>query len=77
MTIHVHLLGYLCRYSPTGEEKFSREIAPAATVADLLAQIRFPAEVEKIILVNGQNVLPATGLAAGDDVFIFAPATGG
>ena len=77
MSIHVQLLGYLSRYSPTGEEKFLLELPGEATVGGLLDRVCFPAGVEKMILVNGRQANPSTLLADGDEVFIFMPAAGG
>jgi molybdopterin converting factor small subunit len=77
MTVRVHLLGYLARYSPSGQEKFKLDLAPEATVGTLLEKIGFPAGLERMILVNGRQAGPTAGLVEDDEVFIFSPATGG
>jgi molybdopterin converting factor small subunit len=77
MTVRIHLLGYLARYSPSGREKFKLDLEPDATVGALLGKIGFPAGLEKMILVNGRQSNPATRLGEDDEVFIFSPATGG
>jgi molybdopterin converting factor small subunit len=77
MTVRVHLLGYLARYSPSGGEKFKMDLAPEATVGILLEKIGFPAGLEKMILVNGRQADPTACLGEDDEVFIFSPATGG
>jgi len=77
MWVNVQLFGYIDRYSPTGEKTFRLELNPEATLGELLAKICFPPEVEKVILVNGHQAKSATPLTDGDEVFIFAPATGG
>lgn len=77
MTVRIHLLGYLARYSPTGEEKFKMDLTPGATVGALLEKIGFPSGLEKMILVNGRQSNPATLLGEEDEVFVFSPATGG
>ena len=77
MTVRVHLLGYLTRYSPSGQEKFKLDLAPEATVGTLLEKIGFPAGLERMILVNGGQAGPTAGLGEDDEVFIFSPATGG
>jgi hypothetical protein len=77
MTVRVHLLGYLARYSPSGQEKFKLDLAPEATVGTLLEKIGFPAGLERMILVNGRQAGPTAGLGEDDEVFIFSPATGG
>ena len=77
MTVHVHLLGYLAKFSPSGKEKFDLDLDPDTAVSHLLEKIQFPANLEKMILVNGRQSNPTTPVADGDDVFIFSPATGG
>ena len=77
MTVRVHLLGYLAKYSPTQTEKFKLDLGSDATVAALLEQIPFPPNFEKMILVNGRQSNSSTPLAENDEVFIFTPATGG
>jgi len=77
MMVRIHLLGYLARYSPTGQEKFKMDVASGATVGVLLEKIGFPTEFEKMILVNGRQSNPATLLGEEDEVFVFSPATGG
>ena len=77
MTIRVHLLGYLAKYSPSGQEKFRLDLEPDGTIGALLEKIGFPAGLEKMILVNGQQSNPATRLGEEDEVFVFSPATGG
>ena len=75
--IDIHLLGYLAKYSPTKQEKFKLELAGEINMGRLLAEIKFPADIEKMVLVNGHQANPSTRLADGDEVFIFAPAAGG
>ncbi len=77
MTVRIHLLGYLARYSPGGQEKFKMDLDPGATVGALLEKIGFPAGLEKMILVNGRQSNPATVLGEEDEVFVFSPASGG
>jgi len=77
MMIDVQLLGYLAKYSPTGKETFRMELGSDATVSQLLARLKFPVDIEKMVLVNGRQANPSTPLAEGDEVFIFAPAAGG
>ena len=68
MTVRVHLLGYLAKYSPAGQEKFRLDLEPNATIGALLEKIGFPAGLEKMILVNGQQSNPATRLGEEDEV---------
>lgn len=75
--IDVHLLGYLAKYSPTEKETFKLELDPEATIGQLLAKLKIPPDVEKMVLVNGRQANHSTQLANGDAVFIFSPAAGG
>ena len=77
MKVHVQLLGYLAKYSPTQKETFSLELDPGATLGRLLERIGFPPDLEKMVLVNGTRSNEATRLAEGDEIFIFSPAAGG
>jgi molybdopterin converting factor small subunit len=77
MMIDVQFLGYLAKYSPTGKETFKLEVGSDGTVSQLLARLKFPIDIEKMVLVNGRQANPSTPLAEGDEVFIFAPAAGG
>ncbi len=77
MMIDVQLFGYLVKYSPVEKENFQLELDPDATVSQLGDTLKIPAEVEKMVLVNGHQANPSTRLADGDEVFIFAPAAGG
>ncbi len=78
MEVDVQLLGFLARFSPDGKEKFRLELEEAeATVEGLLQKIGFPANLQKMVAVNGNQAQPSTRLADGDDVFIFSPAAGG
>jgi molybdopterin converting factor small subunit len=77
MMIDIHLLGYLAKFSPTKQEKFKLDLSGEATVGRLLEEIKFPADLEKVILVNGCHGSRSTRLSEGDEVFIFIPAAGG
>jgi molybdopterin converting factor small subunit len=77
MMVHVHLLGYLAKFSPSGQEKFDIDLNADAAVSHLLEKIQFPPHLEKMILVNGRQSNPSTTVSDGDEVFIFSPATGG
>ena len=77
MKVHVQLMGYLAKYSPTQKETFQLEMEPGATLGRLLEKIGFPPDLEKMVLVNGHRSDEATRLAEEDEVFIFSPAAGG
>jgi len=75
--IDIHLLGYLARFSPTKEEKFQLELPNGATVSQLLEEIEFPANLSKVVLVNGCHRNGSARLVDGDEVSIFIPEAGG
>ena len=77
MMINIHLLGYLAKFSPTKQEKFKLNLQGEATVDRLLEEIKFPTDLEKVILVNGCQKNCSAPLAEGDEIFIFVPAAGG
>ena len=49
----------------------------ASTVADLIARLRVPVELSRIVLVNGHDVEDDSALRDGDVVDIFPPLAGG
>ena len=75
--IDIHLLGYLARFSPTKKEKFQLELPNGATVSQLVEKVEFPADLSKVVLVNGHHGNGSTQLADGDEVSIFIPEAGG
>ena len=77
MMINMHLLGYLAKFSPTKQEKFKLELPGEATVGQVLKEIEFPTDLEKVLLVNGRHATGSTQLADGDEIFVFVPAAGG
>jgi molybdopterin converting factor small subunit len=77
MMIDIHLVGYLAKFSPTKQEKFKLDLHGEPTVSRLLEEIKFPADLESVILVNGCHENRSTQLSEGDEVFIFIPAAGG
>ncbi len=75
--IRVELFAYLSKFSPTGQEKFSLDLEPGATVGLLISTLKIPPELERAVLVNGRRANPSTRLEEGDEIFIFPPAAGG
>ena len=55
----------------------AREIAPGATVADVLKELNIPARQATLILVNGRHARPDTELKNGDTLSLFPPIGGG
>ena len=77
MNINIYLLGYLAKFSPTKREKFNLELPEGATVGQVLKKIEFPADLERVLLVNGRRADGSAQLADGDEIFVFMPAAGG
>lgn len=46
-------------------------------LADVLANLPIPDEMETVVLVNGRNAGPQTVLSEGDSIAVFPPMTGG
>ncbi len=55
----------------------AREVAAGTTVGALLASLGVPAEVPKIVLVNGRVRPGEYVLAPGDEISVFPPIAGG
>lgn len=53
------------------------EVAEGATLGDLLRGLRVPAELPRLLLVNGREAAPGDRLQAGDVVTILPPLAGG
>ncbi|MEW5724622.1 MAG: MoaD/ThiS family protein [Thermodesulfobacteriota bacterium] len=77
MRIQILLTAHLKRYSPGQEEALEWEVAPEATVADIVGRLGIPPEVIYVVVQNGRRVdLPAR-LQDGDQLLFLAPITGG
>lgn len=77
MKVQVHAFANLRDFVPDGTGGVERTLADEATVADLLADLRVPATVEAVILVNGRRADRSAPLADGDAVTLFPPMEGG
>jgi sulfur carrier protein ThiS len=53
------------------------DVAAPATVADLIKHLGIPADLSRVVLVNGHDVDEETLLRIGDVVDIFPPLAGG
>src|SRR5688572_30047723 len=79
-TIHVRvrLFTNLRRFLPKGYDgPLSYELAPGATVADLLATIGVPAEEQITAGIREELAHRDTVLSDGDEVLLFTPMEGG
>ena len=79
MEIEVKLFATLRDYLPKGSGRFSCkiEIGEHTRIQDILAKLRLPKEIPKIILVNGIHGKMEQILKEGDVVSIFPPVAGG
>lgn len=79
MEIEVKLFATMRDYLPKGSGRFSCkiEIDGGTRVKDILAKLRIPDEMPKIILVNGVHGKSDQVLREGDVVSIFPPVAGG
>jgi molybdopterin converting factor small subunit len=53
------------------------EVPDGSTVADVASQLGIPANIARVVLVNGRDVEPGQRLAKQDIVTIFPPLAGG
>ena len=82
MQITVQLLATYRCYLPPGvgqdaQDSYAREVAPGATVADVLAGLPLAPSELATVLVNGRHGERGQVLKAGDVVTVFPPAGGG
>lgn len=77
MDIQLHAT--LAPFLPPGSRDgvASLELPEPATVADLIRQLAIPADLSRIVLVNGHDVEDDAALRAGDVVDVFPPLAGG
>ncbi len=74
--IHVRLYGGLAQTGEPSREGFSVAARPGLTVSMLLREEGVPADVVRVVIVNGQKAALETLLQEGDRVALF-PAVGG
>lgn len=79
MEIEVKLFATLRDYLPKGSSRFSftMEVDGQTQVQDVLARLKIPEDIPKIILVNGVHGKKEQVLKDGDVVSIFPPVAGG
>ena len=77
MQITVKLFANLRKYAPGDENVFTMAVDPEATIDSLLKQLRIPAGVDRVILINGRRGKEERTLADGDTLTLFPPMTGG
>ena len=79
MRVEVQLHATLTAFLPPGSRDGVAvlDVAATATVADLIRHLGIPADLSRVVLVNGHDVDEETLLSAGDVVDIFPPLAGG
>ncbi len=79
MEIEVKLFATLRDYLPKGSSRFScrMEVDNLTRVQDILARLKIPEDMPKIILVNGIHGKKEQVLKEGDVLSVFPPVAGG
>ena len=79
MEIEVKLFATLRDFLPEGSSRFSCRmgIDGQTRVQDILARLKIPEEMPKIILVNGIHGKKEQALKDGDVLSVFPPVAGG
>ncbi len=79
MQVTVKLFATLRKHLPPGGEagRASMDLAPGATVEDLVKGLGIPGETRLLVLVNAVHAEPPQELEEGDVVAIFPPLAGG
>ena len=79
MRVDVQLHATLTAFLPPGSRDGVAvlDVAAPATVADLIRHLGIPADLSRVVLVNGHDVDEETLLRIGDVVDIFPPLAGG
>ena len=77
MKIEARLYATLRRYGSPQEAALTLDVPAGCRVAQVLEMLSMPAEVEKVILVNGRPAEEGSVLHEGDRVVLFPPVAGG
>jgi sulfur carrier protein ThiS len=77
MRVRVKLQLTFADRAPGESNPFEMELAPAATVGDVLESLSIPAAVPKVIMVNGRVATLQRALEPGDELTVFPPLEGG
>jgi molybdopterin converting factor small subunit len=77
--VEVQLHATLAAFLPPGSRDGVAvlDVAATATVADVIRHLGIPADLSRVVLVNGHDVDDETLLRVGDVVDIFPPLAGG
>ena len=77
MQITVKLFANLRTYAPGDKNVFTITVDPETTINSLLKQLKIPAGVDRVILVNGRRGKEEGTFSDGDTLTLFPPMTGG
>jgi molybdopterin converting factor small subunit len=77
--IEVQLFATLAAYRPAAPagNGVALDVEPGTTVAQVVEQLRIPADVEYLTVVNGHDAPAGQVLADGDVLSMFPPLAGG
>lgn len=77
MTVEVNLELVLAELVPGGQRRMTVTLPDGATVDDLTARLRIPADYTGMVLRDGQLIGGGAVLRDGDRVTLFPPLSGG
>lgn len=79
MKVYVKLYALLRKYHPGPDRSVPLEVdlAPTATVADLVPLLKLPEKLVRSAFVNNEAVELDAQLKAGDQIGLFPPVVGG
>ena len=79
MTVTVRLFSHFVKYLPSEAERdtWCASLAAGTTVADLLARLQLPPDVDRVIIINDENRTDDAVLRQDDVLKVFPVAMGG
>lgn len=79
MRVQVQLFATLAPFLPPGgrDGAASLDVPDVSTVRDVVRHLGIPGDLERVILVNGNDATPEHCLRPGDVVSVFPPLAGG
>ncbi len=79
MKVEVRLFATLLAFLPPDSRDGAAilDLPDHSTIRDVIRRLGVPADLERVMLVNGLDALPDTHLHDGDVVTLFPPLTGG
>jgi len=74
-TISINLFATLSKYSPENSQEYP--VGPGMTISEIIAELDLPADLVKLIFLNGVKCDAHVELKKGDRLGIFPPVGGG